>query len=70
MVDVNYFKLYNEGYGHSDGDKCLQEVDAAPDEALAPRRCTSVFGAPCVTRNLMPHGVISFMFREIGYSQA
>lgn len=26
MVDVDYFKLYNDSYGHQAGDKCLQEV--------------------------------------------
>ena len=26
MVDVDYFKLYNDTYGHQEGDKCLQQV--------------------------------------------
>jgi len=26
MVDVDYFKLYNDTYGHQQGDKCLQQV--------------------------------------------
>jgi len=26
MVDIDYFKLYNDFYGHAEGDKCLQTV--------------------------------------------
>ena len=26
MLDVDYFKLYNDTYGHQQGDKCLQQV--------------------------------------------
>lgn len=28
MCDVDYFKLYNDSYGHAQGDQCLQDVAA------------------------------------------
>ncbi|MGK7921571.1 MAG: diguanylate cyclase [Trichodesmium sp.] len=34
MVDVDYFKLYNDTYGHQQGDKCLQQVAQAISRAV------------------------------------
>ena len=28
IVDVDFFKLYNDGYGHPEGDRCLQRLGA------------------------------------------
>ena len=32
MLDVDYFKLYNDSYGHQGGDECLKRVAAAMSE--------------------------------------
>ena len=34
MCDVDYFKLYNDTYGHQQGDKCLQQVAKAISSVL------------------------------------
>ncbi len=34
MVDVDYFKHYNDTYGHQQGDKCLQQVAQAISAAV------------------------------------
>ena len=33
IVDVDFFKLYNDGYGHPVGDRCLKQVAAAINQA-------------------------------------
>lgn len=35
MCDVDYFKLYNDTYGHQTGDRCLQRVALAIEHTLA-----------------------------------
>jgi len=34
MCDVDYFKLYNDSYGHQPGDECLKLVAASLSEAM------------------------------------
>ncbi len=40
MLDIDYFKNYNDTYGHVTGDECLQRVAAAISESL--RRPTDI----------------------------
>jgi diguanylate cyclase (GGDEF)-like protein len=35
MIDVDYFKLYNDSYGHLKGDQCLKQVADAIKNALS-----------------------------------
>jgi diguanylate cyclase (GGDEF)-like protein len=35
MIDVDYFKKYNDGYGHSEGDACLKAVAETIAETLS-----------------------------------
>ena len=34
MIDIDYFKFYNDTYSHSEGDICLKKVAKAIDRAL------------------------------------
>ncbi len=34
FIDVDYFKLYNDNYGHLEGDICLKKIAHALDESI------------------------------------
>jgi len=34
VVDLDYFKPYNDHYGHATGDRCLRRVAAQPSENI------------------------------------
>ena len=34
MIDIDYFKYYNDTYGHNEGDKCLKNIAKILDNAI------------------------------------
>jgi diguanylate cyclase (GGDEF)-like protein len=45
MIDVDHFKLYNDAYGHPEGDRCLQQVALAiRSAARRPRDFVARYG--------------------------
>jgi len=41
MIDIDHFKLYNDTYGHQEGDICLKRVASALKSTLK-RQCDVV----------------------------
>ncbi|RRS05398.1 diguanylate cyclase [Aquabacterium soli] len=39
IVDVDFFKLYNDGYGHPEGDRCLQRLGGVLREVAKRHAC-------------------------------
>ncbi|MCJ2087200.1 EAL domain-containing protein [Methylobacterium sp. E-005] len=39
LIDVDFFKLYNDHYGHQQGDRCLAMLSKAMREVAERRRC-------------------------------
>ncbi|MEN8822757.1 MAG: diguanylate cyclase [Abyssibacter sp.] len=44
LGDIDYFKRYNDSYGHADGDDCLRDVAAALASATESAEITARFG--------------------------
>ncbi len=44
MVDIDYFKLYNDHFGHTTGDRCLQRVAALLREHVRDRDLAARYG--------------------------
>ena len=44
MLDVDYFKAFNDRYGHLDGDRCLQRIAAMLSQITNDRDVVSRFG--------------------------
>ncbi len=43
MIDVDYFKQFNDNYGHQAGDECLQRITKAIEEAGVNNRPGDIF---------------------------
>ncbi|UJF21644.1 sensor domain-containing diguanylate cyclase [Shewanella sp. OMA3-2] len=39
LIDIDFFKIFNDNYGHINGDKCLQKVAQAIAAAMPNRDC-------------------------------
>ena len=39
LIDIDFFKLFNDSFGHVKGDKCLQKVAKKIEECLPSKEC-------------------------------
>ncbi len=62
MIDIDFFKDYNDAYGHQAGDNCLKEVAAAMSDALRrPGDFAARYGGEefvCVLPRTEPQGAL------------
>lgn len=67
LCDIDYFKLYNDFYGHLAGDTCLRSVAKAIEDALMrPTDLVARYGGEefvLVLPNTPPHGAIAIVER-------
>ena len=42
MLDIDYFKAFNDAYGHSRGDQCLKQVAQALEQAMRNKNVTCI----------------------------
>lgn len=64
MIDVDYFKRYNDYHGHIEGDRCLREVAACMKDVLGTREgIVGRFGGEefiCILKGVNREGLIKF----------
>lgn len=44
MIDIDYFKKYNDTYGHLQGDDCLQKVALCLEQCISPMQFVARYG--------------------------
>jgi diguanylate cyclase (GGDEF)-like protein len=44
MIDIDFFKSFNDYYGHLQGDECLKRIARVLDDAAGPNALLSRFG--------------------------
>ena len=70
MIDIDFFKLYNDNYGHASGDECLKQVTKRLDDIVnRPADLLARYGGEefvCILPKTDIHGTIQIgeMMRE------